>query len=428
MNGMIIQPKIWFVLVAATMWGMLASTAQETARRPYPFDPQVVEARSLGLMLERSPEEQQRFVGLVQESNSWFKKLEVNSEFGTHRFQFVDLNKDRVGFDGIRFRVPEDGARDLVWMMAFPPTSKFNWFVHPVSGTMATPTVTFSQEHSEQYRKQAGWGRNMDPLNAFIQGIGNGGLFEPGREYVIWFAFERNEAAPSYVGLNLLKPERPLKSVDDWERAMGFDLNYQPVPARPGTLAHAHELLLARIESNWFSGQEAYEDEIRLLGESFHEVKINEVPGTNRFHRVSLNRTGVGVDGIRFKVPSDGEGRELLWMFACPRQEGVFHRWFIIPAKGLPPVYYDGLISDRSIEPLYHEIAPWGAEGRDYLIALQAMRGGFIQPGGEYFIAFHTTGTEPRDSYIAINLLPKGTPLVTPIQMEKAMGFDWERY
>lgn len=219
--------RITFMLLLVLAVSATTAVSDDEATSPpgAAIDDKLQEGGKLGLTLgTQNPENRERFTRLVSEVAHTFHEVEINTAYGTNAFQTIVLNKRGKGLDGFRFRVPEGGGHDLVWMMATPYGRQYVWFVQPVEGTMELPPISYRSDFKWRYQSRAPWGKELKPFTSFVQGIAKDGLFEPGREYVLWVAIQGTEPMKTYVGVNLLRPGKPLSSGTEWELAMGFDL------------------------------------------------------------------------------------------------------------------------------------------------------------------------------------------------------------
>ena len=114
-------------------------------------------------------------------------------------FQRITLNKLGQGFDGIRFKTPP-GERncDLDWEFVYSRGgSLLGWFIVPKEGTLEgfTTLESFDRPRIPGLDTPSKYRLIVQPLH--------GGRLQPGKEYLIWFAFRNERPADILVRLEL---------------------------------------------------------------------------------------------------------------------------------------------------------------------------------------------------------------------------------
>lgn len=127
------------------------------------------------------------------------------------------LNGARIGFDMIRVKVPDVAQHEMLWVCLTPEGSLGQWYCR--SKSRKTQGFTdFSPMTQPQIEGQEMTGYNQE---GFVQRLAAPRL-DPGDELLIWFRFNTEEAAESYIKLgffprpNWHSPVTALKQLDAW--------------------------------------------------------------------------------------------------------------------------------------------------------------------------------------------------------------------
>lgn len=109
------------------------------------------------------------------------------------------LNARKKKLDALRFTTPPGKANwDLRWEFVVAEPFGFNsWYILPREGTMnGFRTFQSMRNHEEP-------GAGLPAVNRRVVQSLDGGALKPGADYVLWFAFEDEDAADFHVRIGL---------------------------------------------------------------------------------------------------------------------------------------------------------------------------------------------------------------------------------
>lgn len=169
---------------------------------------------------EETPANGQQFARAAQAAADAFTKVELKESGSTEKFVRVTLNQHGIGFDGIRFTVPQGEARDLVWAFARLERRPFShWYILPRAGEMKGFRRIF---HGGPGMKGVPWEESVVPYEVTLQPL-SGGELKPGEEYLIWFSFHDQRPLDLYVLLKLVPVGTLLNNTADVHAQLGLD-------------------------------------------------------------------------------------------------------------------------------------------------------------------------------------------------------------
>ena len=160
---------------------------------------------------------------------------------------------------------------------------------------------------------------------------------------------------------------------------------------------------------------------IAKIAPNFKQVPTAEGSSTNRFFYVTLNQTGAGFDGIRFRV-SPGQDRSFIWIFACTKKNPIL-RWTLTDANGQVAGFQgfkqsSGRSQDRYyFGHAYDVVVPWGRDANDHITIIHYAEG-VLKAGQEYWIWIEFKDGTSTQLQGAITLPPAGTKLSSPQEQE----------
>lgn len=114
----------------------------------------------------------------------------------------VPLNSAKKSFDAFRFKAPDGKTNwDMSWEFVVPTGAIRSWYILPAEGTMEgfrtfQPTKDYEEKGVDLPKENL---RVVQPLT--------GGHLKPGKEYIIWFEFEKNEPADFHIRIGLTEPK-----------------------------------------------------------------------------------------------------------------------------------------------------------------------------------------------------------------------------
>ena len=122
-----------------------------------------------------------------------FHEVGCTSQVGTSKIVKVTLNSLGGRIDGIRFTTPPGEKIRFQWLLASPPSERFNFYIVPRKGTM------------EGFRFMDGVPRKVANVpwpeddRVILQSLE---ALQGDTEYLIWFALESNKPMDVYVAVN----------------------------------------------------------------------------------------------------------------------------------------------------------------------------------------------------------------------------------
>ncbi len=131
--------------------------------------------------------------------------LEASHEAGKALWTACELNAEGKSFDGVRFRTPPGGLRNLFWAFALPGNSKMDrWGIMPVAETAQRPGF-----HGYWYWDDEKLADVDLPARSrlFLQrtlGAEDATKLQPDAEYILWFDFAGTEPEQFHIALSAL--------------------------------------------------------------------------------------------------------------------------------------------------------------------------------------------------------------------------------
>ena len=138
---------------------------------------------------------------------------------------------------------------------------------------------------------------------------------------------------------------------------------------------------------------------VQLLAPEFQTIETTSKLNTCKIAKITFNRHGGGLDGLRFTTPA-GNGIHLAWLFASPKDLKDFNE-YILPVQGT----MEGFNHLFETKQKFADV-PWPD---DYRVNVQSLEGRKLQPNTEYIIWFALPDDRPVDFYVAMNLFPNVT-------------------
>lgn len=217
----------WLIGAAVLGCWLAVASAQEATNKTAELS-ELKQAAALVPRLEE-PGIEPQFERLVRKLGPTFHEVPYNEKFGTNRFVKVVLNQKGGGFDGIRFKAPASGNRELVWVFGYPKTAALsNWYILDMKEPMEgfSSFVASDGPAGVPLDEFAPWGRLKADHVSVTQSL-TGRRIKPGHEYVIWFRFEDAKPVDLFVALNLLNADQVparvnLENILQCEKALGF--------------------------------------------------------------------------------------------------------------------------------------------------------------------------------------------------------------
>ena len=148
---------------------------------------------------------------------SRFPAVEASTELGKGEWAELKLNARGKKVDAIRVRTPAGEKRDLVWAFT-QPKSLDRWYILPVEGEMEGFRNFWKAEGAALFGKDAP--AELAQRRGFVQTL-DARRLEPDKEYLIWFVFEDDQPAPTWVTLSFLPPGKS-GSVNAASKSLGL--------------------------------------------------------------------------------------------------------------------------------------------------------------------------------------------------------------
>ena len=163
----------------------------------------------------------------------------------------------------------------------------------------------------------------------------------------------------------------------------------------------------ARLVARNQADSEEFLREVRVLYETFPEVKPHYVTGEMNFTPVGLNASGAGFDAIRFRTKA-GYDWKLVWCFVYPPPSrpddpewGNLGNWDIVRRNG-GMRGFEG--PGSSFSRAEYTGAPWS--GKRY-VAIQELHSDPLMPDEEYLIWFRFGDERSAEMFAQICLVPR---------------------
>jgi tetratricopeptide (TPR) repeat protein len=164
------------------------------------------------------------FLAALQSVADLLPNVPVGTTYGKCNLIHVRMNAKGEGLDAVKFRVPEDAARDLVW--CFYTSASPTWYIVPAKGQVGHG---FEDYHSLPAVKLAMSGAPPD-LVRYFQYLGAQHL-APGQEYILWFDFSTGSSAEMQLAIDCLPADQAEDSLSALAWALGQEKEIEPAPA-----------------------------------------------------------------------------------------------------------------------------------------------------------------------------------------------------
>ena len=203
------------VLTALSGLSSGRAEAGATAATPQPAIPQAeaeglvapgaLEALKRAHELASRPHSSAGLTEAVQAAADAFEQVDVGLESGKSKWHTYHLNAERAGFDGLRFRTPDDVPRVVVWGFVCRPDSRWrNWNIVPASGETGAPRYHSRVKYLNNVTLA---GVELQQPNRMELQVGVG-TFQPGREYILWFSFGNTQPEDFQIAMNVVPAEQ----------------------------------------------------------------------------------------------------------------------------------------------------------------------------------------------------------------------------